>query len=127
MRSTITIACCLALFLCTLSPVFADGETEVKQLANQAVQSFADKGKDYTLKLAGSSSGPFRKGEIYVYVMSFDGFLLAHPVNKKLEGKHQADFVDAKGMNIPSAMVEVARKDGEGWVEYWWIRHGEKD
>ncbi len=61
MRSTITIACCLALFLCTLAPVFADGETEVKQLANQAVQSFADKGKDYTLKLAGSLQGLLEK------------------------------------------------------------------
>ncbi len=127
MRSIIAMVACVALILCASSMVFADQEAEVKDLVNKAIQTFSGKGTDYTLRLISSSSGPFRKGEIYVYVMSLDGVMLAHPVNKDLVGKSQEDTKDAKGMPINAALRAPLQKEEEGWAEYWWLRHGEKE
>jgi cytochrome c len=127
MRSVVTISICLALIICASSPVLAEKETEVIALVNAAIQAFADKGTDHALKLINSPSSPFRKREIYVYAMSLDGVMLAHPANRDLVGKSQESFVDAKGTHINPVLREAMRKDGEGWAEYWWMRHGEKD
>jgi signal transduction histidine kinase len=127
MRRIVAIVGCFMLVLCIFSKAFADQETEVKELVNKALATFSEKGMDYTVKLINSPSGPFRKGELYVFAMSFDGKILAHSANKDLVGKNQADFKDAKGELIFPPMLDAAEKSGEGWTEYWWMRHGEKE
>jgi hypothetical protein len=43
----------------------ADVAREVKALAEKAANAFAEKGRDYALKLINASAGPFRKkGEL---------------------------------------------------------------
>jgi cytochrome c len=121
-----TIACAL-LILGFVQTAFAQQEEEVVALVEKAVGQFQEKGKDYTLKLIDSTSGPFRKGELYVYVVSFDGVALAHAANRELVGKHQGNTMDAKGKPILPELLAVATGPGSGWIEYWWMRHGEKE
>jgi methyl-accepting chemotaxis protein len=112
--------------LCT-SAAFAGSEEEVVALVEKAVAMFKEKGKDYTLKVIGTLDGPFRKKEMYVYAASLDGILLAHPVNKDLVGKSQLGLKDAKGKLFGQELLKVAQEKGSGWVEYYWLRHGEKE
>lgn len=107
--------------------VTADQQADVQAVVDNAVESFQTKGKDYTLKLMGSLSGPFRKGEVYSYAMTFSGIMLAHPANKDLVGSSQLDTKDAKGNLIFQPQLEVVKSQGSGWVEYSWLRHGEKE
>lgn len=107
--------------------VFADQQSDSIELVDKAVESFQTKGKDYTLKLINSMSGPFRKGEVYVFAVSFDGVMLAHAANKDLVGMTQNDLKDGKGNAIFPPMAEIAKNQGSGWTEYWWTRHGEKE
>jgi cytochrome c len=110
------------------STVLADSEAEVPALVNKAVTLFKDKGRDYALRVLNSSSGPFRKGELYVFAGSMTDFtFLAHPVNPELLGTPQKDLKDAKGLLIFQEFVKVAQNPGQGWVEYWWLRHAEKE
>lgn len=105
----------------------ADQQSDAETVVGNAVESFQTKGKDYTLKLLGTLSGPFRKGEVYTFALSFSGVMLAHPANKDLVGTSVSDVKDAKGNLILPPQLEVAKNQGAGWTEYLWLRHGEKE
>jgi cytochrome c len=116
-------------FICLMaSPVLADSEADVQGMVKRAVALFQEKGNDYALRVLNSSSGPFRKGELYVFAGSMKDFtFLAHPVNPELLGTPQRELKDAKGLPIFQEFVNVANSPGAGWVQYWWVRHAEKD
>jgi cytochrome c len=102
-------------------------ESQVETLVEKAAQTFKEKGKDYTLRLLNASRGPFRKKELYVFAVSMDGKTLSHPTNKKLRGKDVWNLKGAKGKLFIQEFVKVAKDPGSGWVDYWWLRHGEKE
>ena len=57
----------------------------------------------------------------YMWISDFDSVLISHP-DPHL---HNADFSNVKdvyGNLIVPPMVEIARKDGEGFTSYWWNR-----
>jgi cytochrome c len=118
-----------AVLIATLAvgAAFAGSDAEIVSMVEKAAAMFKEKGKDYTLKVIGSQDGPFRKQEMYVFAVSFDGLTLAHPVNKELEGKNVLDLKDAKGKAFMQEFIKTAKDPGSGWVDYLWVRHGEKD
>jgi len=105
---------------------FAGQEDEnVIQLVNQASDAFKTKGKDQALKLIAASSGPLRKGSIYVFAVDFKGRFVAHPVQEDLRGQDAWELQDAKGKFITQDFIKIAKEKGEGWSEYWWLRVNE--
>ncbi|MFZ6847396.1 cache domain-containing protein [Undibacterium sp. RuRC25W] len=60
----------------------------------------------------------FIKGDIYLYVRSIDGIILAHPVNAKLVGKNMLELPDADGKLYRKDIVNLAKTKGKGWVDY---------
>lgn len=128
MRRLAIVAVGITLMCLMASTVLADNEAEVQDLVNRAVALFKEKGDDYAIRVLNSGSGPFRKGELYVFVGSMKDFtFLAHPVNPELLGKSQKDLKDSKGLLIFQEFVKVAQNPGQGWVQYWWMRHAEKE
>ncbi len=104
-----------------------DQAAEAKTMVEKAAASFASKGKEKTFSLINSMTGPFRKGEVYVYAADLSNVVLAHPANRKLVGKNLTELKDAKGNPFVKELNRVATGPaGAGWVEYWWVRHGEK-
>jgi cytochrome c len=99
----------------------AENETVV-ELVDKAIEFFPAKGKDYTLKLINASSGPLKKGSLYVYALDFKGQMLGHPVQPELRGQNQWDLKDAKGKPFIQELVKLAQEQGQGWYEYWWVR-----
>ena len=124
----IIVAAVVGVFVALTS--FANASTdqalEAQQLLNKAVSTIKEKGKDYTLKLI-NSRGPFAKGELYVFALNMDNVLVAHPYNKKIVGKNLHNLKDTKGKLFVQEFKKVAQDPGSGWVEYYWLRHGEKD
>ena len=116
-------------FICSMaSTVLADEEADVQNLVEKAVVFFQQKGQDYALRVLNLNSGPFRKGELYVFAGSMKDFtFLAHPANAELLGKPQKDMKDAVGKLIFQDFVNVAKDPGVGWVQYSWLRHAEKE
>jgi signal transduction histidine kinase len=100
---------------------------EVKSLVETASATFVEKGPDYTLKLINSIHGPFFKKSTYVLAGSLNADVLAHPALKSLIGKNLMELKGAKGELFVKEFVRVATGPGTGWVEYWWIKTGEKD
>jgi two-component system chemotaxis sensor kinase CheA len=55
----------------------------------------------------------------YLYVSDYNSKLIGHP---KLKGKDFSNIKDKKGNLIVPPMVEIARKNKEGYHSYWWTR-----
>jgi signal transduction histidine kinase len=107
-------------------PAFANGDSDnVMELVNKAADMFKAQGKDYTLKVLNASAGPLRKGAIYTFAVDFKGRFLSHPVQEDVRGQDAWELQDARGKFIVQDFIKVAKEQGQGWSEYWWIRVGE--
>ena len=57
----------------------------------------------------------------YMWISNFDSVLISHP-DPKLQDADFSEVRDIYGNLIVPPMVEVARKNGEGFTSYWWNR-----
>ncbi len=59
----------------------------------------------------------------YIWVSDYNSVLISHP-DPRLHGKDYSRVRDVNGKLIVPPMVEIARKNGEGYYSYWWRRLG---
>ncbi len=93
---------------------------QAKAMVEGAAALIAKDGNDKAFAVIDDPSGPYVKGEMYVFVTGFDGTTLAHGTNKVLIGKNLMQVKDADGKLFVQEMIEVAKSKGEGWVDYKW-------
>ena len=67
------------------------------------------------------------EGKEYFWVNDHRPVMLMHPYAKKLQGKDVSDFADPTGKKLFLAFVELARRDGAGFVDYSWPPPGKAD
>ncbi|MDQ7056604.1 MAG: cache domain-containing protein [Persephonella sp.] len=60
----------------------------------------------------------------YFFISNYNSVLIAHPY---LKGKDFANVRDVKGNLIVPPLVEVARREGEGFYSYWWKKNNSDD
>ncbi|MBF0341645.1 MAG: methyl-accepting chemotaxis protein, partial [Magnetococcales bacterium] len=58
----------------------------------------------------------------YFWINDLDSRMIVHPIKPELEGKDLSEFKDPVGKKLFIAFVEVAKKDGAGFVDYLWDR-----
>ncbi|MCB2187059.1 MAG: cache domain-containing protein [Deltaproteobacteria bacterium] len=59
----------------------------------------------------------------YIYIADFAAKLLSHP-DPRLHGADFSQVKDVKGNLIVPRLLEVVRREGEGFTTYWWNRLG---
>jgi len=100
------------------SPVFAGGtcrKEDVQKAVDYAVTLLETKGK-----AAYPEIEKYRFcGENYVWIGDLDGVFIVHP-QKKLVNQNQMLMQDPKGRYLVAEMIVKLKKNGEGWVAYWW-------
>jgi cytochrome c len=105
---------------------YAEGEDQVVVgLVDKAIEIFKTQGKDQGLKVCNASAGPLRKGALYVFALNLKGQYVAHPVQLDLRGQDGWELQDAKGKFITQDFIKIAKEQGQGWSEYWWLRVNE--
>lgn len=62
----------------------------------------------------------------YLWLADENSFMLSHP-DPKLHGTDCSGLRDHRGNLIVQPMVELAKKEREGYYSYWWRRLGEKE
>jgi hypothetical protein len=128
MKSIITVILTgLVCFMCVINSNASDPATEAKGLVDDAIAMFRKKGREYTLKVMNSVSGPFRSGSMYVFAISMEGVMLANLANRDLVGKDVTKMKDWNGTAYFLEMLNLAKEDGKGWAEYWRVRHGQEN
>jgi cytochrome c len=100
---------------------FAGGtDKEAISLVEKAAAYMKANGKEKAYSAFNDQKGKFVDRDLYIFVFDFNGVMKSHGANEKLIGKNLAELKDAEGKFFVQKMVEVAKKDGKGWVDYQW-------
>ncbi len=59
-------------------------------------------------------------GNQYFWINSMSGEMLMHPTNAKLVGTAITDLKDANGNRFFADMIDLVRREGGGFYNYWW-------
>jgi cytochrome c len=77
------------------------------------------KGKDEMIKRIVAKDPDFVQPALYLFMCDLKtGVLLAHPMNPALVGKDLTDVPDINGKKFRRDIIDLAAKDGKGWVDY---------
>jgi len=95
-------------------------EEYAKYWVEQAIDFYKLVGKDVALAEFSNSNGMFVQGDLYVFVLSPTGIMLAHGVNDKFVGLDFVGVKDSDGKTFNKQIVDDAKTKGSGWVEYKW-------
>ena len=69
-------------------------------------------------------TGPFIFLDTYIFVDTPDGTELVNGGFPGIEGKNIMDFKDVNGKYLVRDYINLALKNGEGWVKYFWPKPG---
>jgi hypothetical protein len=130
MKKVLSVLVCLTLLL-----VFGIGFANAQDKATkeeciakckEAAALIKDIGLEAALAKIQDVKGPFVWKDSYVFVIDFDGKVLAHPVTPNLVGKTMSGLKDVNGKMFVNEYIAVADTAGEGWVDYMWPKPNEK-
>jgi cytochrome c len=99
---------------------------DAKRWVKKAIVFFKANGNGTGLAQFSNPSGRFVRNGQYVYVLDFNGAMLAHPVNEKFVGKDFYHIQDSDGKSFIKEIVDTANNGGSGWVEYKWFNPATK-
>lgn len=102
------------------------GPAAVKPPSKAQVKAFVDEAWTYANKVGRQQaidvfmdkSGPFFRGELYVFADQFDGTVLCFPIEPQSVGKNLWDRRDPDGVYPVREMAAVAEDPGSGWASY---------
>jgi len=132
MKKSVMALVALGVVLVFAGSVFAAGATKEECVAKtkEAAEMVGKQGLDATVAEVNKKDGKFVWKDSYVFLIGFDGKVLAHPMSPGLIGKNVLDMKDksadpAKGKHLFQEFTDVARTKGSGWVEYMWANPGD--
>jgi signal transduction histidine kinase len=92
---------------------------------HEAAAMINSKGLDAAIKEISNPKGSFVWKDSYVFLMNLDGKMLAHPFQPELtQQDHVLLITDPTDKALFVHFVNLARKVGQGWVEYMWPKPG---
>jgi len=94
-------------------------EKDAIAMAERGAAFIKAHGKEEMMKKISARDPEFLQGELYVDMRDIrTGIVLAHPVNPSIVGKDLTDVPDANGKKYRREIIELAQKQGKGWVDY---------
>jgi cytochrome c len=93
---------------------------QVVDLTRRAVAIIETQGVEAAREIF-NKEGEFKFGEIYVNLLDFKGSWLIYPPRPASVGLNVINLKDADGKSLIQDIINTARDNGEGWVEYRWI------
>lgn len=93
---------------------------EAKAMAIEAAALLAKDGKEKAYPVFHDPAGGFLKGELYVFVVNYDGIWEMYGPKAAVDGQNVLNLKDVDGKEFVKEMIEVGKTKGEGWVEYQW-------
>lgn len=99
---------------------------DARRWVKKAIAFYKANGRGIALAEFASSRGRFFQDGKYVYVLDFNGAMLAHPVNERYTGKDFYYIQDSTGKPFIKEIVDTANNGGSGWVEYRWFNPATK-
>ncbi|MBN2515437.1 MAG: cache domain-containing protein [Deltaproteobacteria bacterium] len=122
MRKSLTAALCICLLFGSIVYAEAEGGTaeEAKALVDDAVALIQESGQDEAFAAFNDTAGDYVMKDLYIFVVDMSGTILAHGAKASLIGKNLMSLQDKDGKFIIKDMIEMAKTQSEGWVDYKW-------
>ncbi len=73
------------------------------------------------------SKGQFIDRDLYISIYATGGQIAAHGANRRLWGVDWNAIKDTDGRFFVSEMVNMAKSQGDGWIDYKWVHPVSKD
>ena len=96
----------------------------IEDVVDRAAELVAANGKE-AFPILRDKNGPFVFMDTYVFVDDINGVELVNPAQPGLEGKSLIELTDINGKFVARDYIEMAMKNGSGWMDYFWYRPGE--
>ena len=94
-------------------------EKDAIAMAERGAAFMKAHGKEEMMKKITAKDPDFVQGSLYVDMRDIKtGIVLAHPINPSIVGKDLTDVPDANGKKYRREIIELAQKQGKGWVDY---------
>lgn len=93
---------------------------EAKALFDKAMAYYQENGRDAAFAAFNDPEGEFVDRDLYVFCLDFEGGWHAMGAKPELVGRSAIDLKDKDGKFLVKEMIEVARNDGTGVVNYTW-------
>lgn len=125
----------LGLLACLQIPVLAHAEenatrVEIIEMCKKAEELLLVN-KEAGIAAIADPKGQFVWKNTYVFLMDFDGNMLAHPMIPQLTEKGPLFHVSDKNPKKPKMIfvdfVDIAKKNGEGWLWYMWPKPNSRE
>jgi signal transduction histidine kinase len=117
LRSALAAIC---LILSPLTAAHAVTPDEARVLVLKAADFLAHEGKERAYAAFQERNGPYWKGNLYVFVINFQGAWEVYPPKPEAIGQSLIGLTDVDGKAFVQEMVDLAQSKGEGWVDYKW-------
>ncbi len=65
--------------------------------------------------------------EDYYWILNYDHELLMHPFTTELVGQDLYNYQDPDGVYLVREMIDIAKNEGQGHLEYQWQYYGEEE
>jgi signal transduction histidine kinase len=105
-------------------PALASTADDTKALVERAVAHIHAVGQWQAFADITRRDGGFVDGELYVFCDDLNGTVLAHGGNPMLVGKSLWNVPDRDGKLRTRELVQLARAQGQGWLNYLWPNPG---
>lgn len=92
---------------------------EAIEMINKAHDYIMEHGLDEAIEAFNDKDGDFVEGDLYIFVVNFDGMTLAHGADHSEIGQNRMELKDAEGRYFIRKLIKQA-KEGSGWVDYKW-------
>ncbi|MBA5688227.1 cache domain-containing protein [Rugamonas apoptosis] len=115
-----TAALALAVVLAGAATAATDPtEKDAIAMAERGAAYMKSHGREEMMKRISAKDPDFVQGTLYVDMRDLHtGIVLAHPINPSIVGKDLLDVPDASGKRYRRDIIELAQKQGKGWVDY---------
>jgi cytochrome c len=91
---------------------------EAKALAEKAIAHIKAVGVDKAAEDFNAKDGKWLEKDLYVFLIKFDGTMVAHGANKAMVGKNFNEMKDPNGKFFTKDMGDLAKSKGTGWTDY---------
>jgi signal transduction histidine kinase len=119
MRKPLAFAAALSLLAGAQAATGEPNEKDAIAMAERAAAYLKGNGKDALARRIAAKDPQFIQGTLYVDMRDAKtGVVLAHPVNPTIVGVDLLNVPDANGKLYRKEILQVAQKDGKGWVDY---------
>jgi signal transduction histidine kinase len=89
-------------------------------MVEKAKAFYAKQGEEKALEAFSAKDGGFIDGDLYIFVVGYDGVTMANGGNSSLLGRQVATLKDADGKFFIKEMIDLSKAKGAGWIDYKW-------